>query len=124
MTVTSYGVNDPLAVKLWSKRLSVEVLKNTWASKFMGETSSSIIQIKDETSKGAGDKITYGLRMQLSGLGVIGDAGVSRRRKDVRGRSARANQRFDDRVLARALTQNQDFHWVKFNAQRLATNHE
>lgn len=31
MAVTSYGVNDPLAVKLWSKRLSVEVLKNTWA---------------------------------------------------------------------------------------------
>jgi len=73
MAVTSYGVNDPLAVKLWSKRLSVEVLKNTWASKFMGDTSSSLIQIKDETSKGPGDKITYGLRMQLSGAGVIGD---------------------------------------------------
>lgn len=73
MAVTSYGVNDPLAVKLWSKRLSVEVLKNTWASRFMGPTSASIIQIKDETSKSAGDKVTYGLRMQLAGSGVIGD---------------------------------------------------
>jgi len=73
MAVTSYGVNDPLAVKLWSKRLSVEVLKNTWASRFMGEASSSIIQVKDETSKGPGDKITYGLRMQLTGNGVLGD---------------------------------------------------
>jgi N4-gp56 family major capsid protein len=73
MAITSYGVNDPLAVKLWSKRLSVEVLKATWATRFMGETSSSIIQIKDETSKSAGDKITYGLRMQLTGNGVIGD---------------------------------------------------
>lgn len=73
MAVTSYGVNDPLAVKLWSKRLSVEVLKNTWASRFMGESSSSIIQIKDETQKSAGDKITYGLRMQLTGTGVLGD---------------------------------------------------
>lgn len=73
MAATSYGVNDPLAIKLWSKRLSVEVLKNTWASRFMGDTSSSVIQIKDETSKSAGDKVTYGLRMQLSGNGVLGD---------------------------------------------------
>src|SRR5215831_5628139 len=73
MATTSYGVNDPLAVKLWSKRLAVEVLKNVWAARFMGPTSASIIQIKDETSKSAGDRITYGLRMQLSGTGVIGD---------------------------------------------------
>lgn len=73
MATTSYGTNDPMAVKLWSKRLSVEVLKTCWASQFMGPNSSSIIQIKDETSKGAGDKITYGLRMQLTGNGVIGD---------------------------------------------------
>jgi N4-gp56 family major capsid protein len=73
MAVTSYGVNDPLAVKLWSKRLAVEVLKNVWAAKFMGTSSSSIIQIKDELQKSAGDKITYGLRMQLSGTGVLGD---------------------------------------------------
>lgn len=39
----------------------------------MGPTSASIIQVRDETSKSAGDKITYGLRMQLSGNGVIGD---------------------------------------------------
>jgi N4-gp56 family major capsid protein len=39
----------------------------------MGPTSASIIQIKDETSKSAGDKVTYGLRMQLGGNGVIGD---------------------------------------------------
>lgn len=73
MATTSYGTNDPLAVKLWSKRLAVEVLKNTWATKFMGPTSASVIQIKDETSKSAGDKITYGLRMQLTGGGTIGD---------------------------------------------------
>jgi hypothetical protein len=36
MAATTYGVNDPLAIKLWSKKLSVEVLKNTWLYKFMG----------------------------------------------------------------------------------------
>src|SRR5258708_19462695 len=73
MAATSYGTNDPLAVKLWSKRLNVEVLKNTWIGRFMGPPTSNIIQIKDETSKSAGDKITYGLRMQLTGAGVVGD---------------------------------------------------
>lgn len=73
MAVSSWGTNDPLAVKLWSKKLAVEALKQTWASKFMGMDSSSLIQIKDEAQKSAGDKITYGLRMQLTGQGVQGD---------------------------------------------------
>lgn len=73
MAVTTYGTNNPLAVKLWSKRLSVEALKATWAYRFIGETTDSMIQIKDETSKSAGDQITYGLRMQLSGNGTLGD---------------------------------------------------
>ena len=38
-----------------------------------GQGSDSLIQIKDETSKGAGDKITIGLRMQLSGDGILED---------------------------------------------------
>lgn len=73
MATTSYGVNDALAVKLWARKLFQDSLKATWASKFMGKGSDSLVQIKDETSKGAGDKITVGLRMQLSGAGVQGD---------------------------------------------------
>lgn len=73
MAVTSYGTGNALAVKLWSKRLSVEALKATWLFKFVGESTDDLIQIKDETSKSAGDQVTYGLRMQLSGSGVIGD---------------------------------------------------
>lgn len=74
MAVTSYGVNDPLAVKLWAKKLAVEVLKNTWVTRFMGADSSSVVQVRDELNKSAGDRVTYGLRMQLLGAGVIGDA--------------------------------------------------
>lgn len=73
MAVTTYGVNDPLSNKLWSKKLSVEALKQTWAYKFTGSGTDAIIQIKDETQKAAGDKITYGLRMQLTGAGTLGD---------------------------------------------------
>jgi N4-gp56 family major capsid protein len=73
MAATNYGVNDPLAVKLWSKKLSVEVLKETWIMQFAGVGSDNMVQIKDETSKSAGDKVTYGLRMQLVAAGIQGD---------------------------------------------------
>ena len=73
MATTSFPTNHPLAVKLWSKKLFVDALKATWFDKFMGESSSSLIQVKSELNKSAGDKITYGLRMQLSGVGILGD---------------------------------------------------
>lgn len=73
MAMTEYGVNNALAVKLWARKLFVESLKQTYASRFMGKTPASLIQIKDETNKSAGDRITVGLRMQLSGDGVSGD---------------------------------------------------
>ena len=73
MADTSYMVNDPLTVKLWSKMLNTEVLKACFMAQFMGPAQTDIIQVKDETQKSAGDKITYGLRMQLNGAGVLGD---------------------------------------------------
>lgn len=74
MATTQYGVNHPMAVKLWSRKLFREALKQTWLYKFMGESTSSAIQIKDETSKGPGDRVRVGLRMQLTGAGVEGDS--------------------------------------------------
>lgn len=70
MAVTSYGVNDALAVKLWSKKLAVEVSKATAIAPLIGESSNSIIQLKTETQKGPGDSITFGMRRQLVGDGV------------------------------------------------------
>ena len=37
MATTNYGTNNPLAVKLWSKMLSVEALKATWIYRFIGD---------------------------------------------------------------------------------------
>lgn len=70
----TYGVNDALAVKIWAKKLFVEALKATMLDKFIGTSNDSAIQVKDDLSKSSGDKLTYGLRMQLSGDGVIGDS--------------------------------------------------
>lgn len=73
MAATSYGVNHPLAVKVWAKKLFQEALAETYVKRFMGSSASSLVQIKSELNKSAGDKITFGLRMQLTGDGVPGD---------------------------------------------------
>lgn len=73
MAATEYGVNHPLAVKLWSRKLFLEALKATWFSKFIGTDSNSLVQLQSDTQKGPGDRIDIGLRMQLTGDGVTGD---------------------------------------------------
>lgn len=73
MATTAYPVNHPLAVKLWSKRLMREALKETYVSRFMGTTKDSLLYVKDEMSKSAGDRVRVGLRMQLTGAGILGD---------------------------------------------------
>lgn len=70
MAVKTFGVNDALSNKLWSARFAKEVEKKTYFGKFMGEGEDNIIQVKTETSKAPGDKITCGLVMSLTGNGV------------------------------------------------------
>lgn len=74
MANTNFGVGHPLAVKLFSEKLYREALKETYIGKFIGNSSSSMIQLLNDTQKGAGDKITFGLRMQLAGAGIQGDS--------------------------------------------------
>ena len=74
MASTQYGTNHGLAVKAWAKKLWVEALKETRYAQFKGSTGQdSLISLKSETSKEAGDRVTQGLRMQLTGAGVAGD---------------------------------------------------
>lgn len=73
MAVTEYGVNSPEAVKLWSRKMFQEALKQTWLYRFMGDSDNHMIQILDDTSKGPGDRVTIPLRYQLDALGVQGD---------------------------------------------------
>lgn len=73
MATTHYGVNANEAVKLWSRKLMREALKETWSSKFMGTSSDSLCQVLDDTQKSPGDRIRCILRMQLNGAGIQGD---------------------------------------------------
>lgn len=74
MAYTSYTTGNALAVKLFSKALAHEVRGKTFFTQFMGEGDDNMIQIKPETGKSAGDKITYGLRNLLSQDGIVGDS--------------------------------------------------
>ena len=72
MATSFFNPSDPSTNLLWSKELYRETKKKTVATKFIGPTSDSLIQILDDTQKHPGDKITYSLRMQLAGAGVLG----------------------------------------------------
>ena len=74
MAGTTFNESNALTVKVWAKKLFVEALKQTILDKFIGTGAGSAIVVKDELSKMAGDRIRYGLRMQLSGAGVQGDS--------------------------------------------------
>lgn len=73
MATTLYQTGNALAVKLWAKKLFEEALKQTYFSRFTGTGTDNVVQLKNETAKGPGDRITIGLRVQLTGSGVQGD---------------------------------------------------
>lgn len=73
MAETFYGVNDAATVKLWRRKLAREALKATTFKKFIGESSSSMVQVIGDTSKSAGDRVRMFLRVAMSGDGVQGD---------------------------------------------------
>lgn len=70
---TEFPLNDPLAVQRWSTSLAVESAKKQYFAPFIGASQDSLLVLKDELNKGAGDKVTVALRMKLSEPGVEGD---------------------------------------------------
>lgn len=73
MAATEFGLNHPLAVQRWSTSLAVEAVKQSYFGPLIGEGKDNLIVLKNELNKGAGEKITVGLRMKLSQTGVEGD---------------------------------------------------
>lgn len=74
MADTNYPVGSPLAQKLWSAKLYHDVIGNSYFGKFIGTGQDSLFQLKNETKKDAGDRITIGLRQLLTGDGIQGDS--------------------------------------------------
>jgi len=49
-----------------SKELSVEALKYTEIAPLIGTAAGSVIYKKEETEKGKGDQVTFGLSLQMA----------------------------------------------------------
>jgi N4-gp56 family major capsid protein len=73
MGLTEFGVNDPQAVKLYSKMSFREALRETLFAKFMGTSKQSIIQRHMDLEGSAGDTIKYDLLEKTGGDGVDGN---------------------------------------------------
>lgn len=70
MATTSFSTSNALTKKAWELKLFREAQKESYFSKFMGESSDSLVYVKTQLEKDYGDKITFGIRMRLTGAGV------------------------------------------------------
>lgn len=71
MAKTTVLTGDALTKKLWEEELFRDTIKEAYFSRFMGKSSDSLAQVKEDLVKSKGDRITYGIRMRLTGTGVI-----------------------------------------------------
>jgi N4-gp56 family major capsid protein len=95
MAQTTFEANNPLVVAALSKELAVEAIRSSYIGRFIGKGNSSLIQEKTNLKKSAGDTIICGLRVQLQGEGVAGDATAEGNEE--------AMQFFDDAVTINQL---------------------
>lgn len=63
-SVEMIDTDHEFTVKHWEEGLEAEALKKITVMGLMGKRSDSIIQIKDDLTKGPGDRIRFGLRLQ------------------------------------------------------------
>jgi len=73
MAYTEVLTDNGLTVEQWESGIFSEYLGQTFWSSMMGTSTNSVIQVKDDLMKGAGDAITIGLRSQLQGGKVTGN---------------------------------------------------
>lgn len=72
MADTVFLTNDALTRKRWAKDLFPIMLKETEINDLIGRGPDSIIQLRTELGKGEGDKITFGIKLPLTGAGIVG----------------------------------------------------
>lgn len=68
--LTSHGLTE----EIWDNDIFKEYIGMVWWKNLMGTSSDSIIQVKDDLTKKAGDAITIGLRGQMVGGHITGNS--------------------------------------------------
>ena len=76
MSQTRFLTNDNLTRKKWAKDLYKIILPAVEFNDLVGKGTGSIVQMRSELGKGEGDQITFGIRLPLTGEGVVGNDAV------------------------------------------------
>lgn len=69
---TQFATNDNLTRKKWAKDLFKIILPAVEYSYLVGKGADSMVQLRTELGKGEGDQITFGIRLPLTGAGIVG----------------------------------------------------
>lgn len=70
---TQFLTNDSLTRKRWARDLFQVVLPNVEFNDLIGSGSDAIVQTRTELGKGEGDNVKFGIRLPLTGEGVVGN---------------------------------------------------
>lgn len=68
--LTAHGVT----VSQWEQRIAAEYIGQLWMKNIMGPSQDAVIQVKSDLTKMPGDAINFGIRSQLKGGYVSGNA--------------------------------------------------
>ena len=63
--------SDPAAVKLWALQLEKDITDNDPFAPYTGEGANSIIRIRRDLEKGAGDLVRFSMKNMLTGPGFM-----------------------------------------------------
>lgn len=74
MAYTEILNSHNLTAEQWDDQLFTEYTGQLWWKRVMGTSTDSVIQVKEDLKKGKGDKITVGIRGQMVGGTVLGNA--------------------------------------------------
>ena len=74
MAYTEILTGNGLTEEVWNRDIFKTWLGHTWWKNLMGPSSDDVIQVKDDLTKKAGDSITLGIRDEMSGGLVTGNA--------------------------------------------------
>ena len=85
--MTRFLTNDPLTRKKWARELFSVILPAVEFNSIVGSDSNAIVQMKKDLGKGEGDEITFGIRLPLTGEGVVGDNTVEGNEEKLRFRN-------------------------------------
>jgi len=91
MTATADMVTTParsgLTPQLWDDQFFAEYIRSNQFTRYMGTSMSSIIQLKDDLTRKAGDSVTFATVRRLAGAGVTGSTTLEGQEEVVNARS-------------------------------------